>query len=153
MNFLRLTFSTVLFAIITITFSACKKKESKSKNEILLAVLQDSLHIKQSFEKIIVLNEDGCLSCNKNYSTFLENQTKKDLLFIVGATGSQFNIDYLDSIKKENVIYDYRNVLSKAGILNGSGFILMKDKAIDTIVALDAKTLESQLGYISKKLN
>ncbi|HSD14136.1 MAG TPA: hypothetical protein VLB74_05780 [Flavobacterium sp.] len=82
----------------------------------------------------------------------MKSKINDDALFIIGATGSQFDIGYLDLINKNNIVYDYSNILEKKGFLANSGFILIENKKIDTIIALEAKNLEAQLTYIEKKL-
>ncbi|WP_136668834.1 hypothetical protein [Flavobacterium sp. H122] len=145
-------FSKFKFIFLTSIITSCSFSE-KSKDQILQTIIKDSLKVKKEFNKIIVLTENECSSCNSSYSKFLENQIKSNALFIVGATGAEFDITYLDAVNKNNIVYDYSNLLEKNGLLQNSGFILLKENKIDTIISLEAGNLDKQINYIRHELD
>jgi hypothetical protein len=101
---------------------------------------------------VVVLSERGCLPCTKAFADLMENHIEDpSVLFWVTAIGQRLDIGpYQSSLKQ--VIWDPDERIRSAGLLDGSGAILLKSGTIDTIIQLQARNLEGSLGYIAKKL-
>ena|SRR5690606_5252492 len=135
----------------TLIFTACKKEPSI--NDKILAIIKDSLNVEQQYDKIFVLQEHGCIVCNKKIVEYLsENQELNNELIIV----SMQNVDgYLadSNIKQfKNVVIDRKSLFYKTNVLNHSAVILFKESKIDTILNFsDARVYDQNIEYLSSR--
>jgi len=97
---------------------------------------------------VVVMTERGCLPCTKAFSKLMENHVEDpSVLFWVSASGQGLDISAYQATPTQ-VIWDHDDRLRSTGILEGSGAILLRHGAIDTIIDLEARGLEGSLQYI-----
>lgn len=71
----------IRFLIISICFSSCQENE-KYKNENLQLFENNEFYISDSVQKIIIISEQGCHSCNKTLYDFFQSNKKKSQLLL-----------------------------------------------------------------------
>lgn len=132
----------------------CASDKSKHYNdyEIIYDYFQTvhGLKLNQNIKKIFVLTENGCISCNRNFSNVIsENINNKKSLFLIIASGTRVDISTFN--KKNNVYFDPQLDYMKYSIFSTSKVIYFKDSKIDTIINIEAKGLEKILEVIKTR--
>ena len=72
----------IRFLIISICFSSCQENE-KYKNENLQLFENNEFYISDSVQKIIIISEQGCHSCNKTLYDFFQSNKKIVFFFVM----------------------------------------------------------------------
>jgi len=104
-----------------------------------------------SLKAIFVLDEVGCVTCNKSFSnliTYRLDNPKIKLILI--SRGSLIDISSL--IKSKNTIIDFGGTFYKLGLCQNSSAILLKNGKIDTIIEINATNLKNNLLYLDEKI-
>lgn len=109
------------------------------------------INLNDNINKLYVLTENGCHSCNKKFSDLILEKINNDKsIFIITATGNQIDITPFE-IKHNNVLKD-RNITDTAlGIFNETKIIYFKNNKIDTIITINALQLEHQFEIIHNR--
>ncbi len=141
-----------LSACDTKTGNKTEKKEGKSSYELLAAYLSefpDNLQI-DKYRIVLFLTESGCSSCNNRFSSFIQDKmiNKDSVLIIVNAKGGQINIRPYLSDTINNIVTDFTSDFYRLGLLEGTGFINLKDNKIDSIVKVEPERINEQLLYL-----
>jgi len=119
------------------------------KEERITTVLRDSIDVEglRAYNKVYVLTEKGCVSCNRSFSEFIENELDAESLCIVNASGRIVDISYYQDNELQNVIFDYENFLVKNNIVETSSTIFLDKGVVDTVIELDVKQLGRQFEF------
>jgi len=143
------------FSVLLLIFSLTCTDPKVEKNEKLKSFLwEKGIDINQ-YSSILVLTEESCPACSHSFASLLEKQIEnKKSLLIISARGTLVDISmFLKAEAEENILYDWKLELKKLEIHNDLNAIFLdKQGAIDTIVAIRAKGLQSTLAYISNRL-
>ena len=147
--------TSVLFAVIIYSCTSNTKTNIYVKDDykaISNYLLQThKINLNDSIDKLFVLTENGCHSCNKKFSDLvLENINNDKSIFIITATGDQIDMTPFE-IKHNNVLKD-RNITDTAlSILNETKIIYFRNNKIDTIITINALQLEHQFEIIHNR--
>lgn len=105
------------------------------------------LELDDRVKGVFVLSASGCMSCNKKFARLIEAfKDKPDLVVLVTAPSSR--IDH-SNLQASNFYFDSR----PEPFLEQSKAILLSKKSIDTILAIDAESVDRNLDYIMEKFN
>ncbi|MBW3520083.1 hypothetical protein [Flavobacterium sp. NKUCC04_CG] len=145
-----------ILALFMVFFLFSCQKQFDKQNRIQ-SIIKDSLKIEKEYSSIIVLGPGGCLNCDKNlYSLILNNLDNEEVLFVVSATGSAFDVEELESKESPNLVFDYKNYFDKTNLfLMASGAIFFKGNppVLDTIIQMSSRDISNRIGYIAKRIN
>jgi len=134
--------------VITLLFTGCKKE--KSTNDRILEIVKDSLKVEKPFNKILILQEHGCGTCNKKFADYIVDQKQNDSTLVI--LSLQNISGYINADEIKDVIIDRKQLFYKANVLNHSAVILMKKNEIDTILNFsDARVFNQNLEYLSER--
>lgn len=141
---------TKLF-LITLLLVSCKK--NLSQEEKILSVIQDSLQVKDDYEKIYILQSAGCYVCNVKFAEYLaQKQFSNKELVIVSTHNADGFISKTPLENSSNVIVDRKSLFFRNAILNHSAVIYFENQKIDTLVNLsDARVFYSNMNYIQNR--
>jgi len=105
--------------------------------------------IDEEVNAIFVLTARSCVPCNQKFSNFmLFNEHNKHFVYLIKASKNQIDLSAYKDYKGV-VFYDTHY---KENIFDNSKVIFIKDKKIDTIIQIEALSLEKSLAYIQKRL-
>ncbi len=132
---------------------------SKSEKEIYYGQLENYFQKEHGFKingkinGILVLTENGCLSCDKAFSKILnEAQNKDSILILVMATGSRVDISNFD-VKSKNVFFAKDSKTDNSyKFLTETKAIFIKNNAIDSVFTIQADKIEDQFSEIKKRI-
>lgn len=101
---------------------------------------------------VLVLSEQGCLPCNKAFARFAERHlADTTALLLINAVGTRIDLGpFLDS--NERVIMDTDGLIATNGLLHGSGAIMLRAGAVDTIIPIQARDLTNTLEHLASVL-
>ena len=142
----------IYLILISITFSFCccnnktQNNSAEDSNPIYTYLKESQSNINiDSYNKIILLTDNGCRNCNHTFAKIVENNYLEDnsTLILTTSKGSHFNI--IPFKGKSNVLFDW-NIESLIPI--SSSVLYIKKNTIDTIITIDAKNFEEQMDYI-----
>lgn len=106
-----------------------------------------------SLRAVVVITEQGCLPCNRAFSNLIDTHLNDPSLLIwVSAMGTSLDISAFKANPKQ-VIWDYDQTMQRSGLIDGSGVILLRGGAVDTVITLDARSLDPTLAYVSDVLD
>lgn len=154
---LKSSFLSILLIFFLLTCTNCQTKNIQaSQDEVLRNYLYSNFNYKidDNIKGIVVISENICLNCNKEFSNRMKEEiNNKNLIFIISSSGGLFDIsEYIEKEKQANIFFDEKDEISKTKLLEGSGYISLQNKKIATIIKLDAKSLYFQLNLIKSKL-
>lgn len=107
----------------------------------------------QETTSILILSEEGCMSCNKMFSNLLQCFINKpNAIILISASGTRIDISPFQHDSIKNVLFDESNEFSDLNLVEKSGAIFLHKGQIDTIINIEARNLEEQLGYIKNRI-
>jgi hypothetical protein len=111
----------------------------KSDKKEIFDLINSKTPINKNIEKIFILTENDCSSCNKMYSNYLsKNLNNKNALFIINASGNLVDISSFENSKLDNVVIeDFKDTIFKS-----SRLIFLSNRNIDTIINVNYKNVE-----------
>lgn len=141
---------TNLFVLLFL-ITSCKK--TPSHEEKILSVIRDSLHVKENYDKIYILQSAGCYVCNVKFAEYLaQKQFSNKELVIVSTHNADGFISKTPLDNSSNVIVDRKSLFFRNAILNHSAVIYLENQKIDTLVNLsDARVFYSNMNYIQNR--
>lgn len=140
--------------IFLISIFSCQSDDKELTNtQIVSKILDDSLGIErvEQYNRIFILTERGCVSCNRSFSNFIEKELDDHSLCILNASGRIVDISYYLENELKNVAFDYDNLFITNNIVETSSVIYLKNKEIDTIIELNVEQLERQFKFFKSK--
>lgn len=138
---------TYLLVSLFIVFISCEKTPAKKIESYFRE--KHNYSFSNNLKAIFVLTESGCMNCNKQFSEFISKDVAKDdVVCLIKASGTRVDISGIEN----NGITSFYDTNPDEAILSESGVIFLKNKEIDTIIKIDAKTLDGSFSYIKQKL-
>ena len=142
------------FIFISIMLTGCKTNSRTDDKSKLFAQLSDYLmnhhhyKINAATKTVFIITDAGCFPCNKKFSNFAARYaTNNDVLFIITANGA--NLDLSLFPKSDSAIfYDSQNKKDKW--LKRSSVLIINEAKVDSILIIDAKSIESQIDYVEQ---
>lgn len=131
---------------------SCDRKVGDNKLEEITTYFKanHNYQVNDNTKAIFVLTSIGCKPCNRKFSELMiTNQYAGDeIIYLIKASK---NIIDLSVYKSYNgiIFYDFEY---KDNIFDGSKVIFLNDKKIDTIVNIEALTLEESFSFIKDKM-
>lgn len=146
----------LLSALIFLILSCHHQDNPKEINSTALDTFCTSHKIPyhENISSVLILSEEGCPGCNKSFSYLIQKFINNPHAFIlITASGTRIDISPFQHDSIKNVYFDDRNEFSKLNLLDYSGAIFLNKKQIDTIVVIQANSIEQQLKFINDKLS
>jgi len=141
-SFLLLIFSFLLFS--------CSNNSVKKEFEEIENYFNQThnYQIDQNCKAIFVLTSRGCVSCNKYFSKFmLYNSYDNDVVYLIKASKNVIDLSEFKDYKGV-VFYD----TEYQEIFENSKIIFLKNKEIDTIIAIEPQIILNNFKGINYKL-
>lgn len=139
MNFKFIYWCLVLFLLLV----SCKNKEES--NQLMLNSNQklDILDKYSEFQKIAVLTENGCLTCNESMAMQLEEWLgDSTVAIVIEASGVRIDISNIINNKKYNNVYiDMKAELSNHFNQNNNSFIINKKANKSEIIPVNTSNI------------
>ncbi|MDD2637271.1 MAG: hypothetical protein PHW82_17425 [Bacteroidales bacterium] len=146
-----LIYSNITFVILVFALS-CNQPTNVNEQKDPYQVLQEYFKAQHQFElsdkqkRIIVITQNHCMSCNKIFASLvLDNINDSSSVILVTSDGSGLDIGPFKQ-HKGLVFFDSSPEI-EGDILSSTIIIKLQSMAIDTIVKLDARTLEVQFSW------
>lgn len=154
---MKKTLKNTLYLLLLISIcESCSTNKNNINNKVI-EYLENHFNEFDSSEKscILLLTEDGCIPCNREYAKFIQNNfiNKENSYIILSASGAYFDVSpfmLTDGIK--NVTEDDNNKFKKDIYPYSSAIFIHRNK-IDTIIQITAKDIEKTFIYILYKYN
>ncbi len=144
----------LVFPFVALLLNACdvsdKFSDSRADERLSALIAKHRTDISlDELKAIIVITEDGCLSCNKALSGLVQDHLEdKTALYWVSAIGTGVDISPYKR-HGNRVVWDIDEDLKFSGILTGSGAIILHNGQIDRVLHLDARTLPETFNVLS----
>lgn len=107
----------------------------------------------EEIKAIVVVSEEGCVSCNKSLAKLVESHLEDSTALVwVSAMGNVVDLTPFRS-NPGRVVWDYGDSLRALGLIQGSGAIFLEGGRIDTVVQVEARTLEISLSEVADRLS
>jgi len=141
-SFLLLIFSFLLFS--------CNTDSSNREFEEIANYFKEkhNYEIDKNHKAIFVLTSKGCGGCNKYFSKFmLSNHHDDNVVYLIKASKSAIDLSGFEDY--EGVVFydtDYQEIFENSKI------IFLKNKEIDTIIAIEPPIILDGFKAINKKL-
>lgn len=103
---------------------------------------------------LLYLDERGCLACTRGFAHLCESYLDVSRVNIVmKATGAQLDISTFIKPGEYRVQWDDDGKLAKClGLIGTSAVFFDKEGAVDTIITMNARTLNQDFNYIISRL-
>ena len=103
---------------------------------------------------LFYLDEAGCLTCNRHFAELCAAYASNpDVDLVLRTSGAQIDISPFTGIGKERIRWDDDGSLAKClGLNSSSAVFFTKEGQVDTVVAIEARSLETALAYITARL-
>ncbi|MCL4282544.1 MAG: hypothetical protein KJZ58_09785 [Flavobacteriales bacterium] len=107
----------------------------------------------KELRSILVITEEGCPSCNRLFARLVEDYLQDTTALVwVNAMGTILDISAFRS-NSDRIVWDYGDSLRALGIIQGSGAIFLEGGRIDTVIQVEARTLEISLSEVAARLS
>lgn len=137
-------------------FFHCKNSMPKQKHEKQYDSILDyfktrqKIILKPTTSKLFILTENGCMSCNKEFSEVLSHcLSDTSCVFLIGTQGSY--IDITRFAPSKNVFIDQSLTETGYTFFHQSKIIYLNNTQIDTILTINAREMIQQLEFIKSK--
>jgi len=132
--------------------ASCDKKSDDYRFEEITSyfITKHDYLVGDNTKAIFVLTSIGCKPCNKKFSELMiTNQyAQNDIVYLIKASKNIIDLSDYKSYSG-TVFYDFTY---EDNIFDGSKVIFINNKKIDTIVNIEALTLEESFSYIKDEL-
>ncbi|MDO4728236.1 MAG: hypothetical protein Q4B43_04435 [Bacteroidota bacterium] len=99
---------------------------------------------------IFALTSNGCRGCNVMLSDYMLSNTYP-AVYLISASSNSLDLSEYKK-RKGNIFMDWSNDKKLSALFDKSKVIFIKNKQIDTIVQIEAKTLEQTISYIKEQV-
>lgn len=108
----------------------------------------------KSFKPLLYLNETGCIACGRRFAHLCETYlSTSDVQIVLKATGTQLDLSVFIKPGQNRVQWDDDNKFSDCLGLRGSSAVFFNGNGgVDTIVTINASTLNQDFDYIISRL-
>lgn len=108
--------------------------------------------VSDSLRIVLVIGEEGCLSCDRALATFAARyRGDRRMLIWMEASGQGVDISpFLTDSSR--VVWDYDDRLQRTGLLQGSGALFLRQGVLDTIVPADVFNIHSLVAMVADTL-
>ncbi|MBN2669544.1 MAG: hypothetical protein JXR60_09975 [Bacteroidales bacterium] len=135
---------------MTISFNACSEKQTDYDK--INSFLEKHQFEASRYKYIFVIDDDGCLKCNRYFSEYSSQLVHDSLVFFILSTdGSYFPLDEIEQCN--NIIWDSDQAFKSMLSLKSSTFIKIDNNRIDTTIEINAYNLQEKIEYIGKIIN
>jgi hypothetical protein len=141
------------FALALLVFTqSCNHSPNVSEQKTTYQLLDEYFKTKHNFEltdkqkRILVITQNHCMSCNKMFASLvLDNINDSSSVILVTSDGSGLNIAPFRQHK--GIIFFDSSPEIEGNILSNTSIINLKAKSVDTIIKIEARTLEEQFSW------
>lgn len=144
------------FISISIWLAGCKTNSPTDDKSKLFVQLSDYLihhhhySINASTKTVFIITDAGCFPCNKRFSNFAARYANNNgVLFIITANGANLDLSLFPK-SNNNIFYDSKNTKDKW--LKKSSALMINEAKVDSILIIDAKSIESQIEYVEQTI-
>jgi hypothetical protein len=144
------TLFSILILPLLVVFSCKSINQSNLYYDLDIFLKTEDIDITTK-KSILILNNEGCINCNKSFALLLQDFLNNDSIVIVNlANGTRLDISTF--INNPNVLNIPNQINFLSGQIINSKAIFLKKNAIDTIVEIKLETIHNDLSFIQKKL-
>lgn len=141
------------FTLFLLVFAqSCNRPTNVNDQKDDYQMLQEYFKTQHKFElsdkqkRIIVITQNSCMSCNKMFATLvLDNINDSSSVILVTSDGSGLDIGPFKQHK--GLVFFDNSPEIEGDILSSTSIIKLKSMSVDTIVKLEARTLEEQFSW------
>lgn len=142
---------TVLYILIftsTLLLNSCKDK-AISNSELLINDIEKKFGISISeYKYLCIINDGGCLSCDKTYSQLLSKASNsKDFLIIITENGGMLDLRSFD-YNLPNIFHTYTDLLGNNKMALGSYFGKIENGNCTDLEHIDSSKIDIIFGKI-----
>lgn len=132
-----------ILIFISILVSNCKNKDV-NKTELLLNSIETKFDVSLSdYKYLCIINDGGCLPCNREYSKALTDASKSnDFLIIIAESGSVLDLRAFD-YDAPNIYHTYDDILEESQMKAGSYFGELNKGKCESLEYIGAESTES----------
>lgn len=139
----------MLFLILSSLIIICSCQEKQSDIFEYLEKRHQS-PIADATTCLLILSDKGCANCNVVFKDFVhQNINNNKVQVILTAKGKLFDISYF---KNSKTLIDQNISATTYAELDRSQAIFIKENKIDTVVIIEANSIEDQISYLSKRI-
>jgi hypothetical protein len=133
---------------ISILVSNCKNKDI-NKTELLLNTIETKFDVSlNDYKYLCIINDGGCLPCNRIYSEALTDASKSnDFLIIIAEGGSVLDLRAFD-YDAPNIYHTYDDILGESQMKAGSYFGELENGECESLDYIDPERTESIMAEI-----
>lgn len=134
MNFKFIYYVLMIFLLVV----GCQNKNENDKLSVKEKQNTDVLEKYSQYQKIAVLTENGCITCNESMAKQLEKWLgDSTIAIVIEASGVRIDIsNILGEKQQKNVFVDLKAELSKHFKQGENSFIIDKSKSILKIISV-----------------
>ncbi|MGE4346783.1 MAG: hypothetical protein AB7D46_05135 [Flavobacteriaceae bacterium] len=138
-----------IFLIFSSLLLSCTKSDQQYSEIQQYFQEKHQFSVDENIDAIFVLTARGCVPCNQKFSYFmLSNKNNKQSIYLIKAPKNRIDLSAYKNYKGV-VFYDTNY---KENIFDSSKVIFLNNKKVDTIVQIEALTLEKSFTYIKERL-
>ncbi|MDD3741103.1 MAG: hypothetical protein PHH30_07665 [Bacteroidales bacterium] len=146
-----------LIIVSSVIFS-CSNKANNEKIKSDYEYIKDYFETKHNFDiseeikMVIIITQNGCPGCNKSFVYFtISNLNLKNSVILVTSDGKGLDISNLRNLDG-NVFFDDEICSGdERELFSNSSVIFIEENAIDSIVNIEAQTINNQFTEILSK--
>jgi hypothetical protein len=141
----------IYWSLISVLLLVSCEKTDKTYKNISKYLKTKDIDIKNDYQKIVVITDNGCSVCTNFFSTTMLNELDNvHTLFIVTSKGTSTDIK-LFLQKKDNVIVDWQIDINKYPEFSKTSAIFLGENSVDTIIKISAENIQEQIEFIRTK--
>lgn len=152
----RMRYSIFKVFLLVFLIPFCTMCESKDKKtESVKDSIETYYHTKvgNDIRRIFVLNDYGCSNCVRSFSEYVKNNAiDSGSMVLINSRGNHVDLEAFETLKRQNpnIIISHQ-VNNDSTLFSGLNVIYLDNARIDTVVSLNAMTLQEQLRYIDSR--
>ncbi len=103
---------------------------------------------------LLYLDEAGCLTCNRHFAELCAVYAKSNNVDLVLRTGgAQIDITPFQKAGKDHIRWDDDGSIAEClGLRSSAALFFTPDGRVDTVVTIEARSLEGSMTYITSRL-
>lgn len=155
----NMIFNKLLFLFSITLFAACTNKQQApkhskvvtlSENEQVLTYFKEQGHpLQMGKQKVLVISDYGCYSCNKKFATLAEDFLADSTTYIlISMSPERFDVLKFEQSKSKNLIFDHSIDYDKYPYLKKSKAIFLNNQNIDSTIVISIDKLDEKLERI-----
>lgn len=155
----NMIFNNLVFLFYLALVSACTNKQLAPKqakiaslkdNEQVLTYFKEQGHpLQMGKQKVLVISDYGCYSCNKKFATLAEDFLADSTTYIlISMSPERFDVLKFEQSTCKNLIFDHSINYDQYPYLKKSKAIFLNNQSIDSTIVISIDKLDDKLERI-----